>query len=329
MDIKQLRTLLAIAETGSLTRASELLHVVQPALSRQLKLLEDELGVQVFERNRRGMQLTDAGKTFVENVRRALRQLDQAKTDIIATKTNILGTVSIGMLPSLGDAISVPLVASLRRQYPDLLIRLTTGFTSELQGLLEKGELDVALLGEYKPSALLSTEPVLREALYLVGLPASGLHVSAPVTLSSAAKLPLILPAYPQGLRLLIDHACTIIGVHVNVVAESNSTSVQLDLVRHEQGFAILPVVALAPYLDDGRLCAAPITAPDLYRNLAIAQLVAKRGSTSILCVVDALRKQLKILFGAQQAGVVWSEDSETPCGADVERGATACVQGR
>lgn len=317
MDIKQLRTLLAIAETGSLTRASELLHVVQPALSRQLKLLEDELGVQVFERNRRGMQLTDAGKTFVEKARRALRQLDQAKTDIIATKNNILGTVSIGMLPSLGDAISVPLVASLRRQYPDLLISLTTGFTSELQGLLEKGELDVALLGEYKPSALLSTEPVLREALYVVGLPATGLRLTDPVTLSSAAKLPLILPAYPQGLRLLIDHACTMMGVHLNVVAESNSTSVQLDLVRAGQGFAILPFVALTPYLEDGRLSAAPITAPDMHRNLAIAQLMAKRGSTSILCVVQALRTQLKILFGADRPGVVWSDDSAAQISAD------------
>lgn len=317
MDIKQLRTLLAIAETGSLTRASELLHVVQPALSRQLKLLEDELGVQVFERNRRGMQLTDAGKTFVEKARRALRQLDQAKTDIIATKNNILGTVSIGMLPSLGDAISVPLVASLRRQYPDLLISLTTGFTSELQGLLEKGELDVALLGEYKPSALLSTEPVLREALYVVGLSATGLRLTDPVTLSSAAKLPLILPAYPQGLRLLIDHACTMMGVHLNVVAESNSTSVQLDLVRAGQGFAILPFVALTPYLEDGRLSAAPITAPDMHRNLAIAQLMAKRGSTSILCVVQALRTQLKILFGADRPGVVWSDDSAAQISAD------------
>lgn len=318
MDIKQLRTLLAIAETGSLTRASELLHVVQPALSRQLKLLEDELGVQVFERNRRGMQLTDAGKTFVEKVRRALRQLDQAKTDIIATKNNILGTVSIGMLPSLGDAISVPLVATLRRQYPDLLISLTTGFTSELQGLLEKGELDVALLGEYKPSALLSTEPVLREALYVVGLPATGLRLTDPITLSSAAKLPLILPAYPQGLRLLIDHACTMMGVHLNVVAESNSTSVQLDLVRAGQGFAILPFVALTPYLDDGRISAAPITAPDMHRNLAIAQLMAKRGSSSILCVVQALRTQLKILFGADRPGVVWSDDSAAQLSEDV-----------
>lgn len=287
-----------------------LLHVVQPALSRQLKLLEDELGVQVFERNRRGMQLTEAGRAFVEKVRHSLRELDRAKADVAASSRSLLGTVSIGMLPSWSESVSVPLVKSLRRQYPELTVRLTTGFTSELQSMLERGELDVALLGEYKPSAMLSMQVVLREALYVVGLPSSGLRADNPMTLSDAAKLPLILPAYPQGLRLMIDSACTIMGVRLNVVAESNSTSVQLNLVESEVGFTILPVVALTRYLDEGRLCAAPVTAPDLYRKLAIAQPVATRSSPSIQNVVEQMRLRLVEVVGAvNHPGIIWFEN--------------------
>ena len=98
MELRQLRTILAIAETGSLTKAAELLHVVQPALSRQLKQLEDELGTSLFERNRHGMVLTTPGRLFVDQVRTALKILNKAKADIGSTAANITGSVAIGML---------------------------------------------------------------------------------------------------------------------------------------------------------------------------------------------------------------------------------------
>jgi DNA-binding transcriptional LysR family regulator len=82
MDLKQLRALLAIAETGSVTRAADILHIVQPAISRQLKLLEEELGVALFERERHGMVLTPPGRLFVERASRALQELDAAKEEI-------------------------------------------------------------------------------------------------------------------------------------------------------------------------------------------------------------------------------------------------------
>ena len=129
MDLRQLRTILAIAETGSLTKAAELLHVVQPALSRQLKQLEYELGTPLFERNRLGMVLTVPGRRFVDQVRVSLKVLNQAKADIGAAAANLMGSVAVGMLPGLAAALAWPLVTSLRRQYPDLKVRIATGFT--------------------------------------------------------------------------------------------------------------------------------------------------------------------------------------------------------
>ena len=138
MDIKQLRAFLAIADTGSITRASETLHLVQPALSRQLRMLEDELGTPLFERTPRGMELTDAGARLVERARRALREIDGARTEIRAANPGaVRGTVDVGLLTSQSELISAPLVAALKTSHPELLLRIYTGYSDRLREWLE------------------------------------------------------------------------------------------------------------------------------------------------------------------------------------------------
>lgn len=294
MDIRQLRTILAIAETGSLTRAAELLHVVQPALSRQLRQLEEELGTQLFERNRLGMTLTGPGRRFLDQVRASLQTLDQAKAEITASNLGLRGVVSIGMLPSWASVLAAPLVTSLRRQHPDLRVRIATGFSDPLQEWLERGQLDIALMSEYRHSELLSATPVLREPLHVVGLPYAGLRASDPLTLASVAHMPLVLPAASQGLRHLIDRACTIIGVSLNIVAESDDTAIQLELVERGVGFAILPVAAIAPAIAEGRLTAAPITTPELHRTVVIGRPVVNPDPLKASALQAELVSQLQ-----------------------------------
>lgn len=310
MDIRQLRTILAIAETGSLTRAAELLHVVQPALSRQLRQLEEELGAQLFERNRLGMVLTSPGRRFLDQVRTSLQTLDQARVELAASTSGLTGTVSIGMLPSLASALAVPVVTSLRRQYPDLKVRIATGFTQTLQEWLEHGQLDIGLLSEYRPSELLSATPVLREPLHVVGLPCSGLRASEPLTLASVARMPLVVPAGSQGLRHLIERACTIIGVNLNIVVESDDTAIQLELVEHGVGYAILPVVAIATELAAGRLACAPIIKPELHRTIVIGRPVVNRNPLTANALQMELMAQLQtFVLARKHAGVEWLAD--------------------
>lgn len=289
MNINQLRTVLAIAETGSLTRAAELLHVVQPALSRQLRLLEEELGAAIFERTPRGMTLTVPGKRFLDQVRVSLQGLDQAKAEVLSGTSGLQGTVSVGMLPSFATVVAAPLITSLREKYSDLKVRLVAGFTGDLQGQLERGELDVGLLGDYGPSTLLATTPVLQEPLYVVSLPDSGLKDDEPLALNKVADLPLILPASPQGLRQLIDRACTIIGINLNVVAEANDTAIQLELVQRGVGYAILPLIAISTALEAGLVAVAPITSPTLHRTVVIGSSIVKRDAAT----TSTLHKQL------------------------------------
>ena len=309
MDLRQLRTILAIAETGSLTKAAELLHVVQPALSRQLKQLEEELGAPLFERNRLGMVLTVPGRHFVDQVRVSLKGLNQAKADIGAAAANLMGSVAVGMLPGLAAALAGPLVASLRRQYPDLKVRIATGFSDFLQDGLEDGKLDICLMGDYLQSEMLLTSPVFREPIYVVGLPGCGLSQSQPVTLAEVAKRPMVVPE-AQSLRNAIDRACTIIGVNLNLVAESDSTAVILDLVERGVGYTILPVMPITPMLKAGRIVGAPIVSPHLRRTVIIGSPVINRNPHT----VNALQGELIGLLRpyVQQfrcVGVEWLAD--------------------
>lgn len=277
MEIRQLRTVLAIAETGSLTKAAELLHVVQPALSRQLKQLEDELGTPLFERNRLGMVLTPPGRRFVDQVRVSLKGLNQAKADIGSATSDLMGTVSIGMLPGLAAALAGPLVTKLRRQYPHLKVRIATGFSNFLQDGLEDGKLDICLMGDYLQSELLHTSPLYSEPIYVFGLPGSGLSQTAPVKLEDVSRMPMVVPE-ARSLRNVIDRACTIIGVNLNQVAESDSTSVILDLVQRGVGYTILPVIPIMAMLADKRIEGAPIVSPTLHRTVIIAAAVLSRN---------------------------------------------------
>ncbi|MEN3293985.1 MAG: LysR family transcriptional regulator, nitrogen assimilation regulatory protein [Burkholderiales bacterium] len=296
MDIKQLRALLAIAETGSVSRAAEILHIVQPAVSRQLRLLEEDLGAALFARGRRGMELTESGQLLVEHARRALRELDQAKAEIAPTPGIVTGIVTIGLLPSTSDLLAAPLITALKQQYPKLTVRISMGYAGYLQKWLEDGEVDVALLYDPKPSSLLEVDPLLDETLYLVGLPDAGMNQSRPVPLHHLEGKPMILPSQPHGLRLLLDHACAVAGVNLTIVAETNAMSIQKNLVSNGLGFTVLPSVAIFEDVAQGRLCAAPVTAPDLQRKIVMALPVTRRSSVAVRCAVSELRTQIKAL---------------------------------
>lgn len=310
MDIKQLRALLAIAETGSVSRAAEILHIVQPAVSRQLRLLEEDLGAALFARGRRGMELTESGQLLVEHARRALRELDQAKAEITPTPGVVTGIVTIGLLPSTSDLLAAPMITALKQKYPKLTVRISMGYAGYLQKWLEDGEVDMALLYDPKPSSLLEVDPLLDEALYLVGLPGAGLNQNRPVPLHDLEGKAMILPSQPHGLRVLLDHACAVAGVRLTIVAETNAMSIQKNLVSNGLGYTVLPSVAIFEDVAQGRLCAAPVTAPDLQRKIVLALPRTRRSSVAVRCAVSELRSQIKGLVNRNcWPGAHWLAD--------------------
>lgn len=276
MDIKQLRALLAIAETGSATKAAELLRIVQPAVSRHVRLLEEELGVELFERERHGMVLTDAGRTLVEYGRRALQEIDRAKAEIQPVTGQISGTAVIGLLPSTCELLAAELVATVKAKHPQLVVRINVGYAGNLLQWLEAGDVEVALLYDTKGSAALQVQALLDEQLYLVGPPGS-LSQSEPQTVESFRDLPLVLPNAPHGLRSVVEHACAVAGITPTIAVETNSLNVQKNLVAKGFGYTVLPSSAVSEEMENGILAGAPVVSPNLSRRIVLARSTTRR----------------------------------------------------
>ena len=133
VDLKQLNALLAVADAGTVTKAARLLHLEQPAVSRQLKLLETELGLSLFDRSRNGMVLTDSGEVLVGYARRAVSELENAEAELRAEKVGTPGDRDGRNPDSVTDLVSEPLVTAIRRASPDLELRLYSAFAGHLR----------------------------------------------------------------------------------------------------------------------------------------------------------------------------------------------------
>jgi DNA-binding transcriptional LysR family regulator len=262
MDLKQLRALVTVAETGNVTRASGILNLVQPAVSRQLRLLEEDMGTELFDRSRHGMRLTPSGRTMLEYARRILNEVARAKAEIQPTDGPVAGIVSVGLLASTADLLATMLVREVAQRYPQIRLRLTIGYAGHLQDWLERGDVDAALLYGQRETPGLHVKALLEEGLWVLAESSAGLSRNRPVKFSRVARQPFIMPAAPQGLRHTIELAATKAGATLNIFAETNALSVQKELVAQGQGWTILPAVTVMQEVEQGLLSAAPMAPP-------------------------------------------------------------------
>lgn len=294
MDFRQLKAFLTVAETGSVTRAAEILNIVQPAVSRQIRLLEEDLGATLFERERHGMALTEPGKALVEYGRRIMLELDRARTELQGSGTGIGGLVTIGLLPSTGEILSSALVTAVARQYPGIRVRIVMGYAGTLLRWLETGEVDATLLYGAERSTEIRAVPLVDEPLWVVGPRGSGLHPGEPVPLPVLAGWKLILPSAPHGIRIMVEHACQAAGISLELFAETNALSVQRRLVLDGLGLTILPPIAVADDLAEGRLVGAPISGPGITRTIVLALPASRATGRHVRGVVDILVDEMR-----------------------------------
>ncbi|CAB3767050.1 HTH-type transcriptional regulator HdfR [Paraburkholderia humisilvae] len=317
MDMRQIRAFLAVVDTGTVTRASELLHVVQPAVTRQIRLLEEELASALFLRTRQGMQLTEAGSLLVERARRALRELDIARAEIHPDEAGKLsGVVRLGLLPSSCDMVAGALLKAMVETFPRIRLSLSVDYSDPLLNALVIGEIDAALLYNPWPAGALDIEPLLTEPLSLVGLASQRFTEDTPVPLAALGQSPLILPGTHHRLRSLVEHACAVEGVEITVAAEAHALAVQKSLVVQGYGMTVLPRIAVRDELERCKLSAAPIDAPEFARTIALAQAApfARQTSRQVRCTTQLLRECIhQIVLSGDWLGAEWIPHAPDP----------------
>lgn len=266
MELSQLVTLIHVAELGSLSKAADRLNIVQPALSRQIRLLEAELGAALFERHGRGMALTAAGQEVRDHAVRVLAELDAMRQTIEDGRSSFRGRIRIGTTPTVADIVTVPLMRRIRDQHPHLAIRFSSAFSGHLLDWLQRGELDIAMSYDPPPSRAVRVAPVMMERLHLIGTQ----PLAGPVAFAALVSQPLILPAPRHGLRTLIDDCARRAGVALAPVVEVESYAAMIDLTKAGFGRTILPLAPIHARVRQGELVATALVDPPPERRLVL-----------------------------------------------------------
>lgn len=271
MEISQLRTLIHVAELGSLSKAADRLHVAQPALSRQIRLLEEELGVRLFDRHGRGMTVTDQGRDVLRHALRVMAGLEEIRSTVSDADAPLRGHVSIGMPPTVADLLSEPLVAAFRSNHPEATLRIVSAYSAYLLDWMHRGEIEAAILYDPKSARTLRTQPLLEEVLFLIGPPGSGLSQDVPVDFRALEGRRLLLPSHGHGLRTILDRCAAESGFALHVPVEADSYSTLKSLVGSGHGSTVLPLAPIHGDLAAGQLCAAPLRNPVPMRRLVLS----------------------------------------------------------
>ena len=242
MELQQLRYALAVAEERNFTRAAQKTHVVQSALSHQIKALERELGVQLFARTSRRVELTEAGHAFVAGARATLDAADRTVTEAVAATGPMRGNLTVGAIPTVTRLDLVAVLGRFHRTYPQVSVGLSVGGSVDFIERIRAGSLDAAVLG--LPEAAVPTgvasQVLARERLVAVLGPGHRFARRKRLRLADLADEAFVdFPADSPG-RAQSDRAFDEAGLTRTVAFESMLVDMMLDLVAHDLGIALL-----------------------------------------------------------------------------------------
>lgn len=272
MDLKQLEYFVRVAEMGSFTRAGIALNVAQPALSRQIRLLEVELRQNLLKRNGRGASPTEAGQLLLEHGRGILHQVERAHEELARARSGLSGKVALGLPPSVARVLTVPLIRAFREKMPDAHLSISEGLTAAMQESLLNGRLDIALLYNPKATAGLEISHLVQEELWLVQARRSALQEDPPpppIALKEVAKLPLVIPSRPNAIRMHVESEMAGIGSRPKIALEIDGVTSILELVADGAGSAILSRNAVTRSINPSAFSTRPISEPRMSIQLS------------------------------------------------------------
>jgi DNA-binding transcriptional LysR family regulator len=277
MEVRQLRYLVALDDERSFTRAAAREHVAQPALSQQIRRLEDEVGQALAQRNTRSVSITEAGEMLVARARRILGELDAARAELDALRGVQTGHVSVGAMHTMGPIDITLALAIFHQRHPEVELTVREQSSEELAAMLRDDEIDLAFLSvtERIESHGLELHQLLDEELVVVLPPNHHLAARGEVVMRDLADQEFI--SYREGARLreLLVTAARQEGFEPKIKLESNESRRIRRLVGRGMGVAILPQSdALVP---GAGIAVAKLSDPALRRDITLASRAGRR----------------------------------------------------
>jgi LysR family nitrogen assimilation transcriptional regulator len=291
IDIRSMRSFVAVASAGSISRAAENLHIAQPALSLQVKNIEEQLGAQLFERTPKGVTLTAAGQRFLAHVIDILRRVEVACEDVRDAVNEPTGRVALGLSHSMAKVLTVSLISNILRRWPKIQFQMVDMSTGYIPDYLVNGRIDIGLSFSAAEVAGLRYTHLVEEELVLVTSAAQCRAAFGPgatkrnhVTLEELPRFPVILPTTAHSLRSCIDEFLRRHDLTLNVTAEVTNIPQLIELATRDVGSTIISYASVAADHAAGRVHVLPISNARLFRPVYLC-----RSATAPLSIATAL----------------------------------------
>lgn len=311
MDLLEIRYFLETAAAGSLSRAAVRLGISQPALSRQIGKLETELRGPLFYRHGRGVTLTEAGRRFLDVGQRVLQQLSDVREELTAGTLDVTGQIALGIPPSIAASLGADLALRFAAEFPHARLRIREAFSAVLLEWTEAQRIDAAVLYNARSSPSLITTPLLLEDLFLVEQPSAvDAKNDEPVMLADLAGRDCVLPGQENGLRRVLDSACSTEGIRPRVVAEVDCVAAIKQLVERGVGSTVLPFGAVHREVKDGRLRVRPFASPAMRALLVIATPSNKPVTPLVRATVKIIEEEVERHLSLDIRGVTRNFDA-------------------
>lgn len=268
MEWHQLDYFRMVAKLQHITRAASELSISQPALSRSIVRLEEELGFPLFERQGKNVVLNRYGEIFLRHAERALQEVAKGKKEVQDLLDPDFGTVSISFIHSMGSNIIPQLVGKFREKHPGIQFRLSQNASNFLLEQLEAGEIDLCLCSPGNNKESITLAPLFKEELFIAVHKEHALAGRSSIRLEEIAKEPIITVKKNYGLRILAEQYFSAAGFTPNIAFEGEEIWTLAGLVEAKLGVALIPHIT---GLDEANICFLPIDGAECHRVIEVA----------------------------------------------------------
>ena len=295
MDLRSIQYFVQVADEGSITRTAGKIGIAQPALTRHIQHLEEELGTQLLTRLPRGVRLTTSGRDFLDYARTIVLDVSRAREHVRGKAKAARGTVVMGTSPTLAPLLLPGLVARAREQCPAVTLKVVEGFSPQLLDALLAGRLHVGVMTNPPRTTSLALTPLCSEPLVVVSAPGARGTRHA-FSLTELAATPFIITV---GIRTLVEQQLAAFGFGLRVEAEVDSVEAIRRLLASGVGLSIMPVSAFHEEIRRGKLVASPIEGANLHRLLILARPAEEARSVAIGEIERIVRAEMARLIEA------------------------------
>lgn len=281
MKLNQLKYFLKIAELGSVSAAARELYIAQPALSNQISALEKTLGVSLFTRTVKGVQLTPAGEKLVHHAGLILRQVENARADVISDAISPRGEVRLVVDASKAYTLLPLLVTEAARRFPEVQLKLSDAMSIVASQHVTDGKVDMGLIPNAADLSDVEVLPVYRESMYLVGKDLGYGHDGKTILFEQLSEYPLVAPARPHNVRMHIEQTVLETRRPLNICYEQNTGLGLRCMINSGIANGIIPRDVMSVELQRGELDALKIVQPSIDRVHALVRLKDRPVTTA------------------------------------------------